>query len=343
MGFPVRGDSYTECFYPALRSLGVDIVEGMFAGRWLLQHLRGVDYVHLHWPSFLYNDPRRLACIRRFALFLFFLVLARWRGAEILWTVHNLRPHDPSTVPVFDSWARRILIRVCRYFLVHGAAAEVEALRAYPAMAGRTVLIDHGHWVGRYSDTVTRGVARRELGIDEDAYVFVFLGLCRPYKNLEGLIQAFDRLPSSGVLVIAGRFQNPAYEAAIRAAIARSPQRIILHSGFVPDEQLQIYLRGGDAVVAPYLEVLTSGTAMLALSFGRPVIAPSRGFLKDAIVEGCGILYDPADPDGLEQAMLAATGCRFDEETIRRRALAHDWRRSAEHLLSAIGDASRPP
>ena len=43
---------------------------------------------------------------------------------------------------------------------------------------------------------------------------------------------------------------------------------------FVPDGEVQHYLLAADAVVLPFKEILTSGSAMLALSFGRPVVAP---------------------------------------------------------------------
>jgi beta-1,4-mannosyltransferase len=44
---------------------------------------------------------------------------------------------------------------------------------------------------------------------------------------------------------------------------------------------LQIYLRASDVVVLPYIEILNSGAAILALSFSRPVLVPARGALID--------------------------------------------------------------
>src|ERR1700689_3030551 len=69
MAFPRKGDSYSDCFYPPVEGLGVKVCGGEFSGRWLLKHLRNIDYVHIHWPSFFYNKPQRSKCIRDFALF----------------------------------------------------------------------------------------------------------------------------------------------------------------------------------------------------------------------------------------------------------------------------------
>ena len=339
LAFPVNGISYTECFYPALESLGVKVQECVFAGRWLLANLRQGDYVHLHWPSFLYGDPRPAGCLRKFALFLFFLALARWRGARIVWTVHNLYPHDRCVIPQLDQLVRWLLVRVGWRFPVHGSSAEAEVLRAFPAMKGKTIVIDHGHWIGYYPNSITRDAAYSELGLTDRDFVFLFIGACKPYKNIEMLVDIFASLPPHAVLLIAGRFTDPNYESTIRKAIEQSPGRVILHAGYVADEKMQVYLNACDVVVTPYAEILTSGTAMLALSFGRPVIAPARGFLKDTIVEGCGVLYDPRRPDDLARAMQEAMNEKFDSSQILSEAAKHDWKISARRFLDGLTSA----
>jgi glycosyltransferase involved in cell wall biosynthesis len=210
-------------------------------------------------------------------------------------------------------------------------------LREFPASAGRIVQIQHGHWIDYYPNEMTRGTARSRLGLAENEFVFLFIGLCKPYKNLEGLIRAFELLPRDPLLVISGKFQDAVYEATIRAAISRSQSRIILHSGFVPNKDMQVYLRACNAVVTPYNEILTSGSAILALSFGRPVIAPAIGCLKDLIVEGCGFLYDPSQqPGSLRDAMWGAMEARFDEAHIMAEALKLDWRESARIVVNSL-------
>jgi glycosyltransferase involved in cell wall biosynthesis len=75
---------------------------------------------------------------------------------------------------------------------------------------------------------------------------------------------------------------------------------------------------------------------MLALSFGRPVIAPAIGSLKDLIVQRCGILYDPSQPDGLRNAMLAAAKTAFDEHQILQQAATRSWDKSAKIVLETL-------
>jgi len=342
MAFHRRGNSYIDCFYPAVEALGVEVCEGEFSGRWLLKNLHNVDYIHIHWPSHFYNDPQRRKCLRNFALFLFLLTLARWRGVHLIWTIHNLYPHDRCVVQQLDPLTRRLLVKIGVRFFVHGSSAKAEVLREFPVLAGRVVQIDHGHWIGYYPNTMACSAARSRLGLAESEFVFLFIGLCKPYKNLEGLIRAFQELPGNPVLMIVGKFQDTTYEAAIRVAISRSRGRIILHSGFVRHEEMQVYLRACNVVATPYKEILSSGSAILALSFGRPVIAPAIGGLKDLIVEGCGFLYDPSQPEGLQDAMGAAMDARFDEAHIMARALKLDWRESAKILVNSLAGLRSP-
>ena len=56
-------------------------------------------------------------------------------------------------------------------------------------------------------------------------------------------------------------------------------------------------------MVAPYVQVLTSGAIVLGLSMGVPIVAPAIGCLPELVDENVGILYDPADPLGLVSAL----------------------------------------
>lgn len=137
--------------------------------------------------------------------------------------------------------------------------------------------------------------------------------------------------------MISGKFHDTAYEAAIRAAISRSRSCVILLSGFVRREDTQSYLRACNVVARPYNEILGSGSAILAPSFGRPVIAPAIEGLKDLIGEGCGFLYDPSQhPGSPGDAMRAAMGARFDEAHVMAESLELDLRESAKTMVDSV-------
>ena len=250
----------------------------------------------------------------RFGKMCFLLGLARVRGASIIWTAHNLYPHDRNVWPLLDRLARQIVVRLAAHIFVHGPAAAKIVAAEFPAARNKLTEIWHGHWLDFYPRGCSQNEARARLGIPADVYVYGCVGACKEYKNLHKLIPAFQSVPGAAWLIIAGRFQSAEYEREVKRLVAVNPERILVVSGFIPDEDLQYFLAASNIVVMPYAEILTSGSAMLALSFGRPVIAPRRGFLEDVIVPDVGLLYDMNDHAGLVAAMIEAQRQTFNKK-----------------------------
>lgn len=331
--------AYDECFYAAIEELGVPVIDGSFSGKWLIKNLRRGDYVHLQFPSFCYAlASSRRGLVLWFARFVALLALIRARGAKLLWTAHNLMPHDPTPFPGMDRLARRIVIALSDQVFVHGPSASDALLRAFPGARTKVVQITHGHWVGYYPQSQSKSEARTRLGIGPDPYVFLFLGLCKEYKNVHGLIEAFrsERRNGRSLLLIAGKFQRSEYRRQI-VALAQGDPRIRLYPEYIPDAELQTYLTACDCVVLPYLETLTSGAAMLALSFGRPVVSVRRGSLQDTITSDVGVLCEPGSRDALDRALDEVTHRRFDEASIVAHARTFSWTDSARAFLAALG------
>jgi glycosyltransferase involved in cell wall biosynthesis len=68
-------------------------------------------------------------------------------------------------------------------------------------------------------------------------------------------------------------------------------RRITLRLERIPDDEVAALLAAADVVVLPYRRVTTSGTAMLALSHGRPLVVPALLGLAD-LPDQAVIRYD---------------------------------------------------
>lgn len=345
LAFPKNGIAYNECFYRALEARGVEVLEGIFCGGWLSETIRPGDWLHIHWPSFSYAWKAGGAkLLLRFSRFVALLLLAKAKGARIAWTAHNLLPHDPCAMPWLDVLGRHIVIRLSGVILVHGPAAAAVLVERFPAARGKIVQIPHGHWIGHYPAAIGCSEARAKLGIPEDAFTYLFIGLCKPYKNLEGLVQTFRLQNENAVLVIAGHFQSPEYHAVIHALAADDP-RIRIHAGFIPDHEMQTFLFASSVVVAPYREILTSGTALLAMSFGRPIVSIDRGFLRDIVSAETGLLYATDAPQGLHDALRDVREIHYDSERILSHARRFSFEQAADVCIAAFArleDPARP-
>lgn len=201
---------------------------------------------------------------------------------KIVWTAHNIGAHDSLAHPDLEEkyWSR-VASRLSA--LISLSHSGVEALRTrYPSL--RTVpsfVTAHGHYRAVYSRTVSRDEARRQLGIAGDAKVISFIGQVRPYKNLPALLRAFRSLtdPACAVL-IAGKVKLGDKRKEIDDLVA-ADSRVKMFSQFVPADEMQLYLEAADLIVLPFRETLNSGSAILALSFDRPVLVPRAGSLVD--------------------------------------------------------------
>src|SRR5262249_12216310 len=125
IAFPHRGIAYTECLYTALGRLDCEILEGEWSGRWLMSTVEPGDVIQIHWPSFLYYTPEsNVSTFKRLLRLRAMLEMARWRGARIVWTAHNLYPHDAGNSHWAHRRAREFIVSVAEKIFVHGAHAR---------------------------------------------------------------------------------------------------------------------------------------------------------------------------------------------------------------------------
>lgn len=336
------GDAYTTCLNNALQRAGHEVIRAPWSGKWLLKSMRSVDLAVLHWPSYLYHDTKsRVRTALGLLRMSIVLALLRLRGVRIIWIAHNLYPHDGGKSLLSHRLGRWVVTRLAWRIGVHSRYASNVVQSEFSVPANKIVLIEHGNWIGYYRDDIARSDARQRLGIPADTYLYLFIGLCRPYKNLESLVESMGRNKDDSKLWIVGKFPSTEYFEEINgSAQQQGAGRITLRNGFIADDDMQVYLNASDCVVLPYRDILTSGAAMLALSFGKPVVAPRLGGMPEVIVDECGVLYDADSPNGLLEAMHKARARRYDQAQIRAIADNFSWDRSAAALAANIPDAS---
>lgn len=307
------------------------------------------DVLHIHWPEALVRGRSLRSSSGKLADLARGLWQARRAGIGIVYTAHNIG-RTGDGVPALGGLAEELVYRSAHVVHVHdeGARAELAARRT----ARRCAVIAHGNYIGAYPDDTNRAAARARLQVAPHAFVFLALGQIRPYKGLNDLIVAFRSLPGEHLrLLIAGHPQQ-VQDAERLQALAGGDGRISVRARFVPDDEVQYYMHAADACVFPYRSGTTSGAAILALSFARPVVAPDgwpfRGLLRD----GGGLLYAPGS-EGLRRAMQemsassldAAAAARLSEQALAS-ARALDWRAIARQHLDvyrslAVGKGGR--
>lgn len=346
------GNPYQDALARHLSVCGVDLdtahsLKGLFRRGVCLSGT--LDLVHLHWlPVFGWRQWRFLRCLA----FVVRLVLLRIHGVPLVWTIHNLLPHE-SSHPRLDWLLRRTVAGLSSGLIVHGRSAQQQAIETWGLRdESRFAVIPHGNYMGDYPNSIGRAAARRRLALEDTDLVFLFLGAVRPYKGVLELIEAFRQLAGEHtVLVVAGKPLDDDFTREIQRACA-GVESIRFHPGFVPDEEIQVYMNAADAVVLPYRHLLSSGAALLAMSFGKACVAPAMGCLADVLDESGAFLYDPESETGLLEGMQRAIDVRDTlarrGEYNRQKASQWTWERAAlatralyDRCLSEAGSARR--
>lgn len=271
-----HANPYNALLYDAVEARDVEVRE--FVARDLL--LRRPDVVHLHWPELTFLSSHRAWQSRaRLARFAVLIALARSRGTRLVWTMHNDGAHELGESALQRSLERMLARHLDGVFTLSEAGE-----RAFRDRYGERIPVfrtPHGHYRSAYPLDATRSAARAELGIDKDATLLAAVGQIRPYKNLPALTAAVAQLEDPLLrLGIAGRPDGPTSSAQLRGAAQLDP-RVLLDLARLDDARMGAWLRAADAVVLPYRRILNSGSAILALSAGRPVIVPAVGAMPE--------------------------------------------------------------
>jgi glycosyltransferase involved in cell wall biosynthesis len=310
-----------------------------------------VDLLQLDWPHDWYRGRNRLAGLIKRAMYRD--GLARLEKMPVVWTAHNLRAHD-ALDDAYEHQMIQALINVCNGIIVL-SEVSVEILRREYSVPKRTLIevVRHGHYIGCYANSISRHAARLRLGIPERPRVILSLGRLEPYKGLEDLMEAFGRVARAGdVLLLAGQASSKHYSEQLRQAVSalrRPDVRIVLRDTSVPDDELQIYFNACDVVVLPFRQVLNSGSLLLAMSFGCPVIAPRLGSIPEIACPEGWFGYDPAGArelaEALDRARAAANLEGLRERILDFTAARYDWvgvGTRAKALYEAIVDGVTP-
>lgn len=227
------------------------------------------------------------------------------RASCVALTVHNLTPHAAMGGWKANLWRRFHHDLLKRTDLLIALSPQtLAAFRAqHPEVADIPVIVvPHPHYRDAYPSP-PKSASRAALTLPESGAVIGIIGSLRPSKMTPAAIRAFRASDLIATLLVAGDCDD-AHWAEILGA-AGDDSRIALRRGRLSSDDLAAATIAADLILLNQTEGLNSGTALLALSLGRPVLAPATPAFTE--------LADEFGPDWvrtfsppLDQADLAA-------------------------------------
>lgn len=327
-----KKNPYQRKLFEGLEQNGVNCraadYRGLFPILRMVRQQGPMDLVHLHWTHVFYRSPYRIIRALYALRFLLEIYLLKLSGVRLVWTIHNLQDHDGHS-PHLDKFVNRTISRWCDRAIVHCDAARELAIAFFKPkekMRKKLHVVPHGNYIGVYENTHGKEESRDRLDLDPANFIFLFLGHIRPYKGIKNLIQSFNKINEpSAHLIIAGNAEDPEASKEISEEVDRIPNAQ-WKKGFVPEEKIQLYMNASDVIVLPYEDILTSGSAVLAMSFGKSVIMPRIGCNQDMVGDEHGLIYEPEE-NGLRNAMMKSFELDLDKigKANYQRVKKFDW------------------
>jgi len=178
----------------------------------------------------------------------------------------------------------------------------------------------------------------------------LYVGNIKPHKNLERLIDAFDRLRhqpgfDSLKLVIIGD-EITKYQGLRRAVHRHKLHKHVRFFGFVPVGTLSVLYRLASVFVFPSLYEGFGLPPLEAMACGTPVVTSNVSSLPE-VVGNAAILVDPYDPDSIAEGMRQALSDSDLRAELIARGLAkvreYSWELSVARIREVYEEVMQEP
>jgi glycosyltransferase involved in cell wall biosynthesis len=258
---------------------------------------RAAELVHFQWLPIQGLDARLLPS-----------------GRPLVLTAHDVLPREPR---LGQLTGQRRLYQRMDALVVHSEHGRRRLTGELGIDPDRVHLIPHGvlrPWEGQPEEPLPAELR------DGSGPVVLFLGLLRPYKGLDVLLEAWGGIEGAELWIVG----MPRMDLA--PLQAKAPAGVRWVTRFVSDGEILALMRRASLLVAPYREIDQSGVAFTALGAGVPLLLSDVGGFPELAATGAARTFPASDAPALEAALRELLGDSESLETMARcaRAAAED-------------------
>ncbi|MBO9411538.1 MULTISPECIES: glycosyltransferase family 4 protein [unclassified Ruegeria] len=274
--------------------------------------------IHLHWDDRLFRIVESDDTSPLFQEVKRGLERYRENGGRLIWTIHNQAAHSQTELTDNFRQIRQQLTQMSDLIHVHTPHAARHMISEYGADSEKIRLIPHPSYLGVYEPTE---VTLNRSAPANQPIRFLAFGAMRGNRDLDKLHEAARKLTNRG----------HSFELSVVGKVFRSGRRLMRRmqvnpnvtviSDRVPDDEIPTIFSQSHVYTLPSMNTFTSGTAMLAQTFGLPIIGPDIDPHKHTTPEAChDLLYPAQNPRGLIRTMMRVMEMSKDELNEKRQA-----------------------
>ncbi len=263
-------------------------------------------------------------------VYLIVLSIARLRRKKIIMTVHNVKPHEKS---LLKNFLNQSVLHLAHEYIVHSESNR-QLLIQTTKTSKKIHVIPHG--IIRIGNcTLDNEKLRQKFGFHPEDKILLFFGNIRPYKGLDTLLQALNKIENPQVkLIIAGQpWTNfSSYHKMINQLNLK--QRVKLFLEFIPDSTVAELFELSQLVVLPYKQLESaSGVASVAIACAKPFIITNVASLSELVNDKKTVAKPNNAEDLKEKILYALENLDRLQRDSREKAQQLSWPKIAEKTL----------
>ena len=322
--FPKDNNPYQELLYSNIRNLGCEckyLTSPVYSHSiWLflilipqliIYRLKGFRILHLHW-LYDFTIPTDIKIFRSwpfnfiiFLHFINFLLITKFLGYRIVWTIHNLLPHNK--VFLNDVLAIKILASLSKIKIVF-SASTIKEMNKFGFNTNNIHIIPMGYYNNFHGVQINQTSAN-----DTSSIKLLFFGKIERYKGLVELLKAFKELKQENMyLTIAGECKNKYLEKELKKL---SSDKVLLDCRYITNKEIPVLFSKHDIAIFPFTAITNSSSILLAMGYKKPLIYPNLPELLELPKE-VGFNYVANNVFSLKACLTRVS--QTNKETLRK-------------------------
>lgn len=248
------------------------------------------------------------------ALDLLLILFLRLLNIVSITSIHDIVPLDKKLEQ--NSLSMKLFNLIYKYSIslnVHSNYVCNLILELEPSLKNKMFLTRLGNYKN-FNETMnerfkfSQADAKNSVGLSNFDQVLLIFGTIKPNKRLDWVINAMKLVVEKNDhvrLLIVGSLQDRDVQKELLLVKELGlDNHVLWRLEKVSDEELSVYLIAADIVLFPYEWIYQSAGIIMAMSFGKPIIANDVGSIGELIKSGnTGLLVQMDNPEKLASAI----------------------------------------
>ena len=240
------------------------------------------DFFWLNWYENLGSESFYLT-LRTFIIKMYFFLLMKMSAGKIIMVLHNKEPHEVLFKQLSKYFIRFLLLHSDRIIILCQDSEKIIKRITNKDLSYKTKKILHPAYPC---------FPKKYENIPTQPFRVLFIGLIRPYKNIELLLD-IAKIHPEFEFFISGKPLNKKYASALEFK-SSTIHNVVLDLKYNSDNEIEAMMDNSSVLVLPYHmnSTLNSGIAMYAFSKGLNVVMPAIGTVNELHSKECVFYYN---------------------------------------------------